>query len=393
MMSVQDARNKISENCGVAKIKEMHLQNAGGYILAEDLLAPIDTPHFNQSAMDGYAFAYNDWDGQSDLVLVGEVQAGNYFTEKISHLETLRIFTGAALPSCVDTVVIQENVIKNGNRISIKDNSLKKGSNVRLQGSQTKKGEMILKEGHLLSPASISFLAGLGITNVLVYSNPKISIITTGKELLKPGEILSAGKIYESNSFGLKAALEQMDIKPVAIKTVDDEEEKIIEAIQEQLKIADILILTGGVSVGDYDFVTSALEKCGVKKVFHKVKQKPGKPFYFGKYQDKLVFALPGNPASVLTCFYEYVVDVISKQTKRNYFKSIQLPLANDYSKKKGLTFFLKGKINADHVSILGDQESYKMNSFALADCLVELEEEKEVFRKSEIVSVRMIIN
>lgn len=391
MLSVQEARNKIAECCTVRKIKITSLQKAAGAVLAETLYAPVDSPHFNQSAMDGYAFSYDDWDGESSLDVMGEVPAGKIFDGKLKRNSALRVFTGAALSSGTDTVVIQENVEKKGSQIKINDKKLTRGSNVRLKGSQTKKGSEILKEGHPITPATISFLAGLGFEHIKIYEKPSVNIIATGKELLRQGEPLAEGKIYESNSHGLKAALEQIGITPTSIEMVDDDEEKIMKAIERNLN-ADILILTGGVSVGDYDFVTTALEKCSVEKIFHKVKQKPGKPFYFGIHQQTLVFALPGNPASVLTCFYEYVVDAISSFTKREYYKKLHLPLANDYSKKAGLTFFLKGKTGTGTVSILNDQESYKMNSFALADCLVELEEGKEDFKKTETVTIRMIV-
>ena len=392
MISVSEARKKIIEHCPQARVSLLSLNEAGGYVLADDIYAPIDSPHFNQSAMDGYAFRFDDWDGASALKVIGEVQAGNSADIEFHPLETIRVFTGAALPAGADTVVIQENVTREGNGIRIAVNHLIKGSNVRLRGSQMKMRDLVLKTGHLITPASVSLLAGLGITHAHVYSNPAVSIITTGKELIKPGEQLIEGKIYESNSYGLQAALAQMNIQPVAIKTVDDDEGKIIEAIQQQLQQVDMLVLTGGVSVGDYDFVTAALEKCGVQKIFHHVKQKPGKPFYFGVRGTTLVFGLPGNPASVLTCFYEYVAKAISKQTKKEYFKMLQMPLANGYSKKAGLTFFLKGKMKVGSVAILNDQESYRMNSFAMADCLVELEEAKDKYFEGDMVRVNMIV-
>lgn len=392
MISVTEARSIIKKYCSSPKIEIVSLNEAGGFVLAETLYARIDMPGFNQSAMDGYAFSIDNWDGKSHLNVIGEVQAGNHFNGSLKPLEALRIFTGAALPATANTIAIQENVTREGNQISIKDQKLIKGKNVRLKGSQTKKGDLVLKEGHLLTPASVSFLAGLGISEVKVFANPSISIITTGRELVKPGKPLCEGKIYDANTFGLKAALDQINIIPTAIEWVDDDEQKIIQAVQKQLFKVDIIILTGGVSVGDYDFVSSALEKCNVQKLFHKVKQKPGKPIYFGTHYQTMVFGLPGNPASALTCFYEYVADSIACFTKKKYFKPLQLPLGNAYSKKDGFTFFLKGKTNGYSVYILNDQESYKMNSFAIADCLIELDEERTKYKEGDYVSVRMII-
>lgn len=390
MIAVAEAKKAILDHCPEANISEVSLNEAGGFVLAEHQYAPIDSPHFDQSAMDGYAFSFDTWDGKSDLLLAGEVQTGTHFPDPLKPLTAIRIFTGAALPAGADTVVIQENVRKDNNRISITDEKLVRGSNVRLQGSQTKKGTLALGKGHLLTPASISFLAGIGINKVRVYSNPSIRIITTGKELMRPGEKLKEGKVYESNSFALKAVLCQMNIPPVSITLVDDQEEEIVRAIQNQLS-SDILILTGGVSVGDYDFVAASLEQCDVKKIFHGVKQKPGKPFYFGVHGQTLVFGLPGNPASALTCFYEYVSEAISALTKKEYFRKIKLPLSHDYSKKNGMTFFLKGKMTPHAVSVLNDQESYKMDSFAMANSVIELDADKENFLEGDLVNVRII--
>ena len=390
MISVSEAKKLISDNCNQERIENRLLSKSQGYILAKPVYSAVDTPPFHQSAMDGYAFSYETWDGKSDLEICGEVQAGNDGTIKISPFETVRIFTGAAIPAGADTVVMQEHVTKNGKAIHIENAQLMKGANVRPCGSQTKMGELALNKGQLLTAPAISFLAGIGIEKVEVFSKPAISIIITGKELIQPGQEITEGKIYESNSFAITAGLHALEILPNSLEIVDDVEEEILNAINRQLN-CDILILTGGVSVGDYDFVPKTLEKCGVKNVFHKVKQKPGKPFYFGKRNQTLVFGLPGNPASVLTCFYEYVIPAIGYFTKRQYLKKIKLPLASDYKKKAGLTYFLKGKTNEEDVSILNCQESYLMNSFAIADCLIELEEDKEQFMKGEMVNILMI--
>ena len=140
--------------------------------------------------------------------------------------------------------------------------------------------------------------------------------------------------------------------------------------------------------MGDYDFAANALGKCSVEKIFHNVKQKPGKPFYFGRYHQTLVFALPGNPGAVLICFYEYIAPAISCFTRREYLYKCKMPMAEDYKKKSGLTYFLKGKMNFDKVSVLPDQESYLMNSFAISDCLIKLDEEREYYRKGDMVEL-----
>ncbi|HAH55331.1 MAG TPA: molybdopterin molybdenumtransferase MoeA [Flavobacterium sp.] len=391
MINVTEAKQLINENCSVLKIKTLPLLEANGSILAEPIYAIMDTPPFDQSAMDGYAFSYQNWDKKCNLTVFGEIQTGNYSTEKVLANQAVRIFTGAPIPPGTDTVVMQEKITRDGNTIQILDTFLVKGANVRPQGSQTKKGELALQERQLLSPVAISFLAGIGINKVKVFSKPTVSIIVTGKELAKAEDTISEGKIFESNSIGLIAALNQIGINPVSVEVVDDVEAEIEKAISNQLS-SDILILTGGVSVGDYDLVPASLENCGVQKIFHKIKQKPGKPFYFGRHNQTLVFALPGNPAAVMSCFYEYVAQAIGNFTQKEYFKKMAFPLAEDFNKKAGLTFFLKGKIGENSVTVLNNQESYKLNSFAVADCLIEFDEEKEIFQKGDLVNVGMIL-
>jgi len=391
MISVSEARKLIDENCKGGRSEVMRLIDALDRALSDDVVSPMDTPPFHQSAVDGYAFSFKDWDGKSKLEVAGEVQAGNVFTAEIKPRQAIRIFTGAPVPAGLDTVVMQEKIEVQGDQMTIKDPLLVAGANVRLQGSQTKIGDVVLKKSHRLTPASISFLASLGITEVPVFAHPHIRIIVTGKELVAPGGTINEGQIFESNSFALKTALKAMGISPVSAEIVEDDEALIMEAITRALD-SDIVILTGGASVGLYDLVPSSLAKCGVKEIFHKVKQKPGKPFYFGTYGDVLVFALPGNPAAVLSCFYEYITPAIGKFTGRQYHKRLKMILAHDFQRKPGLTQFMKGKTKANTVFILDHQESYLMNSFAHADALVELEEDREVILKGDLVNVLMIL-
>jgi molybdopterin molybdotransferase len=391
MIPVAEARKLVDQNCKGSREEELRLIDALDRALSADVVSPIDTPPFHQSAVDGYAFRFSDWDQKAGLEVTGEVQAGNIYASEIKPLQAIRIFTGAPLPKGLDTVVMQEKVEVQGAFIYIKDDQMVQGANVRLQGSQTKSGDVVLKKGHRMTPASISFLASLGITEIPVFANPYIRIIVTGKELVLPGGKIEGGQIFESNSFALGTALRAMGISPVSVEIVEDDASAIMQAITSALN-ADFVILTGGASVGLYDLVPASLEKCGVQKIFHKVKQKPGKPFYFGTYGDTLVFALPGNPAAVLSCFYEYITPAIGRFTGRQYQKRLKMILAHDFQKKPGLTHFMKGKTKGNTVFILDHQESYLMNSFAHADALVELEEEREIMSKGDLVDVLMIL-
>lgn len=391
MIPVAEARKLIDQHCKGNREEVLRLIDALDRALSADVVSPIDTPPFHQSAVDGYAFRFSDWDKKAGLEVRGEVQAGNVYASALKPSQAVRIFTGAPVPVGLDTVVMQEKVEVQGTFIYIKDDQLVAGANVRLQGSQTKTGDVVLKKGHRMTPASISFLASLGILEVPVFANPYIRIIVTGKELVLPGGKIEGGQIFESNSFALGTALRAMGISPVSVEIVEDDESAIIQSITNSLE-SDIVILTGGASVGLYDLVPSSLEKCGVQKIFHKVKQKPGKPFYFGMYNDTLVFALPGNPAAVLSCFYEYITPAIGRFTGRQYQKRLKMILAHDFQKKPGLTHFMKGKTKGNTVFILDSQESYLMNSFSYADALVELEEDREVFLKGDLVDVLMIL-
>jgi molybdopterin molybdotransferase len=240
---------------------------------------------------------------------------------------------------------------------------------------------------NVLTPAAVSYLAGMGVDQVSVYANPVVRIISTGKELTAPGKPLAGGMIYESNSCGLSAGLKHAGISASSVNTCDDVEDQIVASIRTGLE-SDVLLITGGVSAGDYDLVPGALGKCGVRKVFHKVKQKPGKPFFFGTHESTLVFALPGNPAAVMTCFYEYVLPAIAMLRHEPPHGHITSTLADEYHKKEGLTHFLKGKSNNGTVTILSHQESYLMNTFAVADCLIEMDEDKAHFNIGDTIRI-----
>jgi len=392
MISVSEAKQSILNNIEPLTPVTIALQEAAGLVLAEDVFAFIDIPAFNQSSMDGYAFRYQDFAQAKTLEITGEVAAGVNTTFEDLTGKAVRIFTGAPVPEGADTVVMQEKVKTNNKSLLIEDGQIIKGSNVRPAGAEIKSGGLALKKGTFLSPAAIGFLAGIGVSKVKVFPKPTVTIIVTGKELQQPGMQLQPGQVYDSNSFMIKAALLQLHIFTVEIRFADDNIEIVQKALENALQTSDVVLLTGGVSVGDYDFVVQATELCGVEKLFHKVKQRPGKPLYFGKKESKIVFGLPGNPSSVLTCFYEYVIPAVGQLTmQRNIIKTGQKLLGKDYSKKTSLTHFLKGKKEDNIVFPLDAQESFRLSSFANADCLICLPEDKEEFKKDDLVEVHLL--
>jgi molybdopterin molybdotransferase len=392
MVSVCEAKKIIEENTKPLAASHFPLEAAGGKTLAENIYAAFDIPAFPQSSMDGYAFSFAGWQQYKQLHIEGESAAGNRDPSAILPGQAMRIFTGAPIPTGADTVVMQEKIKTENGLLLIDDEKLQAGNNVRAAGSEIRKGALGLASESLLTPAAIGFLAGIGLTSVSAYPLPAVTIIITGDELQQPGRPLSYGQVYESNSFTLKTILRQTGIEEVQVLFTDDKPESVITALNNALSQSDLVLLTGGISVGDYDFVLQAAKANNVEQLFHKVKQRPGKPLYFGIKENKLVFGLPGNPSSVLTCFYQYVLPAISLLSKKDVrLKSIKAPLAKSIQKNTNLTHFLKGIYNEVTVAELDGQESYKMNSFAKANCLIQVNEESTLCKEGEWVEIHLL--
>ena len=392
MISVQEAKKIISKNISSLEPVLLPLSHAARLILAEDIYATTDIPAFPQSSMDGYAFSFEGWKKHKRLKIAGEVAAGSNETFTLTPANAVRIFTGAAVPAGADTVVMQEKIQVENGELKIEDETIQQGNSVRLKGSEIKGGELALGKESVLSPAAIGFLAGIGMAEVKVYPNPSIAIIITGNELQQPGKPLHHGQVYESNSFALKSVLQQLHINDIKILYATDKPEVVTETLKEALEQADMVLLTGGISVGDYDFVLQAATECGVEKLFHKIKQRPGKPLYFGKKENKLVFGLPGNPSSVLTCFYQYVIPALQKLSNRKIgLQTIKAPLAKTFQKNTGLTHFFKGFYDGKIAVPLDAQESFRLSSFAKANCLIQVDEDTTSLKEGESVDVYLL--
>ena len=390
MIGVDEAKSIILERLAPCAIREIPLAAARELVLAADLYAPVDIPSYPQSAMDGYAFSFAGCD--QPLQVVAEMAAGTLQPLRLSAGQATRIFTGAPLPEGADTVAMQEKVVREGDRLQIMDSQLRRGANVRLPGAEIVKGERALPAGSLLSPAAAGFLAGIGIATVPVFVSPRVTLIVTGNELQPPGEPLLFGGVYESNSVTIGFALRKAGVSDLQVITARDQLGALSGILRAALEKSEIVLLTGGVSVGDYDFVAEAAAACSVEKKFHRVKQKPGKPLYFGKKDDRLVFGLPGNPASALTCFYIYVLPAIEvMQGKQPTVREVKAEFTGDYRKPAGLTHFLKGRVEEGRVTLLSGQESFRLHSFARANCLVRLEEGRESYQPGDTVQVFML--
>lgn len=388
MISVEQALAAV-EQCAIHRKRKVLPLNDDllGMVLSKDINAPFDLPRFDTSAMDGYAVKLG---GNSRFSLLEKViSAGTSDNFELNPGEAIRIFTGAFCPDSADAVVMQEHTEVIQNTMMV-EKSIQLGQNIRRQGEEIKKGEVVLSKGHLINPASIGVIANFGIAEVEVFQKPSCAILTTGNELVAPGNDLDRGSIYDSNSYMLSAFLRSQGIDDISINHISDDLEKTKLKIKTALENYDILLISGGISVGDYDFVKEACEANQVAEVFHKVKQKPGKPLFFGIKEDKYVFGLPGNPASALTNAYIYVLPMINRLKGKAsiHLRRLNLPLANGFSRKPGRAQFYKALISEEQVEILEGQGSGMLQSFALCNALVFVSAETTSCNQGDLIQV-----
>lgn len=381
MISVEEALSSIVNAAEPMAADAVPLAYVAGQFQAEDFLAPHPHPFFDQSAMDGYALRHADLAAGTPLKVTGEIRAGDKPEPAVGAGEAVRIFTGAPVPAGADTVVMQEMTERNDDLVTI-TGEVQAGANVRKQGEQIAKGGVAIPAGAQLNAARVGLLATFGETEASCRRAPVIAILSTGSEFTTSASELGDGKIFESNGLMLRAALHQMGLESF-LAQVEDDPDEILKRVEEASTMANVLLTTGGVSVGAYDYTRSSLEQCGFEVVFHKVNQKPGKPLLFAKKRpNRAAFGLPGNPRSALTSFYRYVYPYLRKLMGASELElpSLELPLVNSYRKKDGKTHFVTGQIEGGGVRILQGQNSHMLASFGAADLLVEIPAEaKEV--------------
>ncbi len=386
MVSVHDAFSILKNSLPEYKEVQYTLLQARNHVLSQAINSPVNMPPFRQSAMDGFALCLHD---TLEYDIIGEVKAGDTHQMTLLPGQAIKIFTGAAVPDSAQAVIqIEKTLVKEG--IVHLQEQPKSGTNVRPIGEQISEGDLALEKGTLLNAAAIGFLAGLGFTSVMVYKKPTIGIVITGNELVKPGSTLKYGKVYESNAIMLRSALNDAYFDAITLYEVNDDFENTKNKLHDALSANDVVLVSGGISVGDYDFVARALKELEVETLFYKVNQKPGKPLFTGKLQDKIIFALPGNPAACLTCFYVYVLPtlLILSGKATHYNPSKRISLAHNYSVCNTRSQFLKASIVNDEATVLSHQNSSMLNTFSLANGLLYLSEGEYELEKGAKVDI-----
>ena len=388
MTTHQSAIEVLKNKSKHRKTEILPLANCLHLVSADEVFAPINVPSFDNAAMDGYAFRFEDFLNELNLQIINEIQAGTDALLPLKKGEAARIFTGAPIPENGDTVIPQEDVLVENGMLKFQK-KVNKNVNVRQKGTQTQKGTLILKKNTKITAEYIGFLATFGIAELEVFAPPKIGIITTGKELVKAGNSLENYQIYDSNSVFLTAAFEEIGLKLSFSIWVDDNKNELKNAIQENVEKVDVLIFTGGISVGDYDFLKPVLDDLDVQESFYRVKQKPGKPLFFGTLNNTEIFALPGNPSAVVMCFHVYLKPFIKEKMGIESFTKKEFGiLMNEYIKKSGLTHFVKAFVENNKVEILNNQLSYQMDAYTKANAFAILTENQEYFQIGDKVEV-----
>jgi molybdopterin molybdotransferase len=373
------------------------IENAYKRTLAEAITAPFNVPAHTNSAVDGYAICCDDLsqDSTTTLEVIGEAYAGIPFIGSLSPSQCIRIMTGAIIPDNADAVVMQEHAESQHNTILIDDRH-KPGQNIRKVGEDIRLGETILHPGRFLTPADIGLMASLGIAEINVNRKLKVAIISTGNELHSIAQALTLGTFYDSNRYLLLTMLDQPDIEVINLGIHKDNLEDLTKTFQEASKYADVIISTGGVSVGGADYTKTALQTSGAIR-FWKIAIKPGRPLAFGKINNCVFFGLPGNPVAVMVTFYQFVLPALEKMLgiKDKTIAPIFLAqTTEDLRKKHGRTEIQRGIIRqkADGVwtvKTTGKQGSGILRSMSLANAFIILDHDQTAIKSGEWVKVQ----
>ena len=376
----------------VESFEQLDIRQSLNRVLFEDIKSTINVPSHTNSAMDGYAIQFSEQ--EKPLEVVGSAFAGKPFEGELQSGQAIRIMTGASMPSGADSVVMQEHVEREDNIIRL-TKTLKQGENVREKGEDLAIGESALTKGRLLQASDIGLLASMGISEVKVARKLRVAFFSTGDELKNVGETLEAGQIYDSNRYTIYAMLKNLGCEVVDMGIIPDNEEKIESAFKIASANADVLITSGGVSVGDADFVKLTLEKLG-KVNFWKIAMKPGRPLAVGTLQNCYFFGLPGNPVSAMVTFYQFVRPALRFLMGQTQFENhfLQLKCISPLKKRPGRVEFQRGIYFQDEngqfvVKSTGNQGSHVLSSMSKANCFIILDQDQGKVEAGSLVKVQ----
>lgn len=380
----------------VAETEIVTLHESLGRVIAQDILSPANVPNYDNSAMDGYAFNAQDLNTTS-LKVIGTAFAGKAFNGAVASGECVRIMTGAAMPQGADTVAVQEKVLRDGDSIQFTETP-KPRANVRYAGEDLQLGQSVLQTGHLMQPADLGLLASLGIAEVQVYRKLKVAFFSTGDELVAIGKPLASGQVYDSNRYTLYGMLTRLGVEIIDLGAIADNPLQLEETLLNAAAQADVIITSGGVSVGEADYMKELLSKHG-QVMFWKIAMKPGRPLAYGKVGHAHYFGLPGNPVAVMVTFYQFVRDALLSlmgQTETKPLPTFMVECTTPIKKLSGRTEFQRGILYTDaagtwKVKPTGAQGSAILSSMSLANCFIVLDEKIGNLDAGAMVQVQVL--
>lgn len=371
MISEEEARSRILNTIRPLHERAVPLASALDCFVARDYFARLPLPAFNNSAMDGYAVVASSCKKGGRLRVIGEQPAGPDRNLRLGSGEAVRIFTGAPIPRGADAIVMQEDVTRDGDDITV-NVDVEPGEFVRQRGCDLAEGQMILAKGEQISAARVAVMASQGFANVIVGGKITAAVISTGDELVEPGDELNPGQIFDSNSALLNALLQRCGVSAPTVEHCRDDHESLGSAIARGTR-NHVLIISGGVSVGEHDLVKETLLEAGVKIEIWRVAVKPGKPFLFGNAGECFVFGLPGNPVSAFVTFFQFVRPAILRMMGATNLDLSQVPatLANDLTNDGDRPHYFRGKLEHGRFTPIGRQESHALFGLSQSNALL----------------------
>ena len=389
MISEEEARSRILEKVSPLDERKVPLADALDCFAAQDYFARLPLPAFDNSAMDGYAVVASSCKKGGRLRVIGEQPAGPDRKLRVSGGEALRIFTGAPVPQGADAIVMQEDVTRDGTEITL-NVDIEPGDFVRRRGCDLADGQKILARGERIRTATVALLASQGLADVLVGGKATAAVISTGDELVKPGDELQAGQIYDSNSVLLNALLQRCGVSTTVVEHCRDDRQSLGDIIKRGIK-NHLLIISGGVSVGEHDLVKEALCKLGAKIEIWRVAVKPGKPFLFGNVGECFVFGLPGNPVSTFVTFLQFVRPAILRMMGATNLDlpKVSAKLAVGLTNDGDRPHYIRGRLKLERFTPIGRQESHALFGLSQANALLRVAV-RESLKANEIVDVQI---